>query len=181
MSTAANLKDFGGVIAGIAIMLVIASIGIALLLGAAELSVWALEWAPAVFGIAFSICLLLLLPLAIIPATRGLSGNGFYLASYVFGVILWILSMAFVYIEWGLFPVIIGLILGGIGVVPIAILASIFEGQWAVLGNLTVLIVLTIGLRIFGVWLVEKAAERAILMADVKARREQIEPARRLD
>ena len=89
--------------------------------------------------------------------------------------------MAFVYIEWGLFAVIIGLVLAGIGVIPIAILATIVEGQWGVLGNIGALIVLTIGLRIFGYWLVEKAAERAITIAEAKARAEHATPARRLD
>ncbi|WP_337661104.1 hypothetical protein [Erythrobacter sp. Alg231-14] len=181
MTGANSVKDFGGVIAGFAIMFFFATLGIALLYGAAELSVWALEWASSLFGIAFLTCLLVFLPLSIIPRTRGFSGNGLYLTSYLFGAILWVLSMAFVYLEWGLFPVILGLILGGVGVVPIAMIATIVEGQWAILGNLVVLIGLTIGLRIFGYWLIEKAAERAILLADAEAKENHAAPARRLD
>ncbi|TRD11710.1 hypothetical protein FGU71_07425 [Erythrobacter insulae] len=181
MSTSDKLKDFGGVVAGFGIIAVLSILGVALLYGAAEFSVWALEWAPSIFGVAFAICLLVFLPLSAIGSTRGFAGNGFYLASYLFGLVLWVLAMAFVYIEWGLFAVIIGLVLGGIGVVPIAILAAILEAQWTVLGNIAVLIALTIGLRIFGYWLIEKAAERAIMLANEKARAQQATPARRLD
>jgi hypothetical protein len=173
MSTSDNLKTFGGVLTGFALVAGLAIFGIAILYGAAELSLWALEWAPSIFGAILLICIVILLPLAIIPASRGFAGNGFYVASYIFGIILWVLAMAFVYIEWGLFAVIIGLVLAGVGVVPIAILATIVEGQWGVLANLAMLLALTYGLRVFGFWLVEKSAERAILKAAEKARAEQ--------
>jgi hypothetical protein len=77
--------------------------------------------------------------------------------------------MAFVYLEWGLFPVILGLVLGGIGVVPIALFATIVEGRWDVFWNVIVLIGLTYGLRALGFWLVEKAAERSIIIESRKS------------
>ena len=181
MSLTQNAKDFGGMALGLVLILGLAALGIAILFGAAELSVWALEWAMPVFGSLFLICLLILMPLSIPPATRGFAGNGLYISSYIFGLILWVLSMAFVYIEWGLLPVILGLVVAGVGVIPIAILAAIIEGQWVVLGNIALLIGLTFGLRVFGYWLIEKSAERAILRAAGKANSDYVARARRLD
>lgn len=181
MSKAGNLKEIGGAIAGFSILIGIAAIGIGLLYGAAELSVWAIEWAPAIFGVVLLLCLIVLAPLSAIHPARGFAGNGFYIASYLFGLILWVLAMAFTYSVWGLTAVIIGLVFFGVGVVPVAILAAIIEGQWGVLGNLAILIALTFGLRIFGVWLVEKAAERAMEIVNARSRSDHAKPARRLD
>jgi hypothetical protein len=45
----------------------------------------------------------------------------------------------------------------GVGVVPIAMLATLFHGQWSHLGELIVLVILTFGSRFFALWLEEKA------------------------
>jgi hypothetical protein len=181
MSLSNKAKDIGVTLFGIAILLGILTLGIAILYGAAELSLWALEWAPAVVGTAIVLCLFVMTPLSLIPSTRGIAGNGLYIASYAFGFALWILAMAFIYVTWGLMPVIIGLLLGVIGVVPIGIIASIVEGHWVVLGNLATLLLLTYLTRGLGIWLIQKAADREIALAEERARAELTFPARRLD
>ena len=55
--------------------------------------------------------------------------------------------------------VFIGLFLAGIGVVPIAIIATAIEGEWTVVGELIFLILLTYGSRYFGFKLAERADE----------------------
>jgi len=63
------------------------------------------------------------------------------------------LSRAF----WGWLAVIIGIFLGGIGVVPIGMLASIFNGRWDIFWTLLLTVVLTYGTRIIGYALANSA------------------------
>jgi len=44
----------------------------------------------------------------------------------------------------------------GIGVVPMAFFATLFKGMWPAVGGILYLILLTIGLRMFSMWLSEK-------------------------
>lgn len=57
---------------------------------------------------------------------------------------------------WGGIAVFIGLFLLGVGVVPIAMLATLFNGMWSTLGELFLLLILTFGSRFLGIYLVEK-------------------------
>ena len=57
----------------------------------------------------------------------------------------------------GWLAVIIGIFLGGVGVVPIGMLAAIFNGEWGILGTLFMCIVLTYGSRAIGTMLVESS------------------------
>lgn len=180
MSITSNAKDIGGVVVGIAFFLGMITLGIVLLTGAAELSVWALEWTPAVFGVVFWVVVLLLLPLALIPPARGFAGGGILIASYIFGGVLWVWSMAFTYEVWGLVAVIIGLFIFGVGVVPIAMLAALLNGQWELLGMFALLIAITFGSRILGYWLAEKAEQRAMNLALKRHEQDTIKPARRV-
>ena len=56
---------------------------------------------------------------------------------------------------WGGFAVMIGLFLCGVGVVPMAMLATLFSGMWLELGLLFLAIVLTFGTRILGIVITE--------------------------
>src|SRR3546814_2125468 len=87
----AKLKDVGGMAAGFVVMLAFLAIPIMFLMGAAEFSIWALDWIPGAIGIAILACLVIM-PLAIIPATRGLASTLFGLALFVFGACLWLRS-----------------------------------------------------------------------------------------
>lgn len=56
---------------------------------------------------------------------------------------------------WGVPGVVIGLLLGGVGVVPVAMLATLTHGMWEPLAELAGLVVLTFGSGILGLWLWE--------------------------
>ncbi len=58
---------------------------------------------------------------------------------------------------WGVFAVLIGLFFLGIGVVPIAILATLFNGMWVELGMLVLAVVLTFGVRMLGMFLADSS------------------------
>lgn len=107
-------------------------------------------------GILLVINLLLLL-FAVIPKARGVVGLIIYISSYVYGLSAWIYGLAVTLALWGWIAVIIGLFLGGVGVVPIGMLAAIFHGEWGILWTLLLTVVLTYGSRIVGYALANSA------------------------
>jgi hypothetical protein len=161
MSSTAKLRDAGGTAAGFLLLLAFIALPIMFLLGAAEFSVWALDWIPSTIGIATLVCVVLI-PLAIIPATRGLASNLFGLASFVFGACLWLYALAFTYLEWGMLAVVIGVMVFGVGVVFTGTLAAIFSATWVVLGNIAFLFALFVGTRILSAWLAHLAEQRLL-------------------
>ena len=161
--------------------MVILLIPVVLLTGAAAVSVLALEHLPTAMAWTLAICVLVLVPLALFPGSRGIAGNGFVIASYAFGLINWLFAMAYVYLEWGLVPLIIGLVFGGVGVIPIAFILSIFDAAWGALGNLATIGVLWGVSRGLGFWLIEKAALRQVYMDYEQSKHDEVIPAKRLD
>jgi hypothetical protein len=65
------------------------------------------------------------------------------------------LGLLLTYVIWGGFAVFIGLFLAGVGVVPVAMLATLLKGLWGPFGILIGLTILTFGTRIFGLSLSE--------------------------
>src|SRR5438046_9731864 len=57
------------------------------------------------------------------------------IVSYVFGATLWVWSLLLTYTLWGGFWLFIGLFMAGVGVVPLAMIATFFKGMWAELGT----------------------------------------------
>ena len=159
-----KFKDAGGVAAGFLIMLAFLAIPIMFLLGAAKFSVWALGWIPSIIGVATFACLVLI-PLAIIPATRGFSASLFGIASFVFGACLWLYALAFTYLEWGMLGIVVGIITFGVGIVLTGTVAAIVSATWVVLGNIAYLFALFVGSRLLGAWLAHLAEERRLVRA----------------
>jgi hypothetical protein len=102
---------------------------------------------------AAGICICFFLPLAIFRGTRPTAAVGFIFSSYVFGVVLWIWSALLSYAFWGILGLIIGILIVGLGVVPIAILAAIINGAWSAVAQLVLLFLLCAGTRLFGAYL----------------------------
>ncbi|NQU99582.1 MAG: hypothetical protein HQ538_02490 [Parcubacteria group bacterium] len=102
--------------------------------------------------VVFIIDIIILLPLAIIKKTRKISGIGIIISSYVFGAFTWMCSFIIAYIIWGIAGLVIGLLLCGIGVVPIAMLATLFDGDWSTLLQVIIITAITIGSRYLGIY-----------------------------
>jgi hypothetical protein len=160
MSIAARVKQSGSVILSLAGLVAVVAVGAGLLVGAATFSVWVLEWTIPAFGLTLLLSILLLAPLALVPPARGLSAVGFLIASFAFGAILWIWSMAYTYFVWGFFGVAAGLLLMGVGVVPVAMFAALVHADWGNLGMFALTAVLTIGCRGLANWLAERTDQR---------------------
>ncbi len=109
--------------------------------------------------IAFAICLLVLLPLSIFRKLRHWTSLGFYLVSFLFGTLLFTFSCLVAVELWGFIGLIIGLVMWGVGVVPVAFLAALFHGEWALLGYVVLGTVGTFGTRILGLRLGESTTE----------------------
>jgi hypothetical protein len=121
-------------------------------------------WLVAAGAVALVICNLVLFPLSAFKRTRPWAGLGYYYSSYVFGTLLFAYSCIVAYGYWGFFGLFVGLIIAGIGVVPVAYVATILHRDWPILGNLLVGTAATFGLRAFGIYLVsEKESQHVSL------------------
>jgi len=121
----------------------------------------------AIFGLTLVIALFVLIPIAIFKKTRLLAGNGMVISSFVFGLTLWVWSFLLTYSLWGGLGIFIGLFLFGVGIVPIAMLATLVNGMWSILGQLMLLAILTFGSRFFGIFLTESIRRTEMLQDNV--------------
>lgn len=144
-----TLKSIGGTLLGIAIFIGIIVATVLFFTLGAKVAFTIAPFINWLAGILFAINLLLLF-FAIIPKARGIVGLIIYISSYVYGLSAWIYGLAVTLALWGWIAVIIGLFLGGVGVVPIGMLAAIFNGHWGIFWTLLLTVVLTYGARIIG-------------------------------
>ena len=156
-----TLASIGTGALGIAILLALALIPVLLLQGGVWLSALLFPWLAAINALALVVTLFALLPNAVFSSTPKFAGSGMMIVSYVFGATLWVWSLLLTYTLWGGFWLFIGLFMAGVGVVPLAMIATFFKGMWAELGELVVLIALTFGVRVWGYKLLEKALRSA--------------------
>lgn len=98
--------------------------------------------------------MLLLLPLSVFRRVRVFAGSTIWFSSYVFGLIAWMFSFVITYGLWGLFGVLVGMMLAGVGVVPLAMIAAALNGYWLVVVEVLVLALITYGARLagLGIW-----------------------------
>ena len=78
---------------------------------------------------------------------------GLYVASFVFGVCVWVYGFMVTYEIWGGVGVLIGLMLGIVGIVPLGIIAALWHSEWVIAAELTYGVVLTYGARAIALWL----------------------------
>ena len=84
-----KLKSAGTIAVGLFVALALLAVAAAILFGAATFSTWALEWIPNAIGLA-TLVGVALIPLAVIPPTRGFAGFLFGLISFVYIACLWL-------------------------------------------------------------------------------------------
>ncbi len=157
-----TLKSIGSFLLGICILVGVMFIVMMFIKGGVWLSERAYPWLVLLTAIALCFVIFICLPLSIFRRTRAFAGGGIYLSSFVFGLTLWIWSLLVSYTLWGITGIVVGLLLGGIGVVPIAILASVFHGLWSMVGQLLLVTAITFGTRFLGIWIMMKSEDREI-------------------
>ncbi|MDR3739489.1 MAG: hypothetical protein P4L40_10760 [Terracidiphilus sp.] len=152
-----KLKSAGAVVIGFLIF-VVALLAIGLLIGGAGwVSERLLPWFSVASLIALLVIVFILLPLSAFRTTRGFAALVIMYLSFLFGVTVWMEGLLTTLSIWGTGAVVFGLFLGGVGVVPIAMLATLFHGLWGRLGELIGLVVITFGCRFFALWIASKA------------------------
>lgn len=120
---------------------------------------WGMIYAASAFSMWASI---LLLPLLIVRRFRGFFGSFIRVLTYVWGFTLWATCFGYILTNYGVFLVVLGCLLGGIGVVPVAIVTA-FVHQDAHEGwFLVVVVVLLLVTRALATTAVESAAKMAI-------------------
>lgn len=152
-----KIKSIGWWILGILIFLGLILITIFIIKRGLWLVEKVLPFLMNLTGIFSMISFFVLLPMTIFKKTRKLGGAALVFSSFLFGATLWIYSALVAYILWGLLGLFIGLFILGIGVVPVGLLAASISGEWMIVGSIIYMLILTIGARIFGLWIVEKS------------------------
>ena len=160
MNVGETLKNVGIALGGLLVMAALFCLAMIFIVGATAVSFWVREWISVVFWSNLLIAFFILGPLSLIPPARFIAAIGFVIASFVFGAMMWCCGLGVTYEAWGMAGVIIGLVIAGIGIVPVGMLAVLLQGEWQALIVFVIFIVLTFGLRALGFWLAKKVDER---------------------
>ena len=147
-------------------MLLSLMIGILLLMIVATLMLglkWAysklLPWFQTMAIIAFGTLVLVALPLAIAKRTRVYSVGVLLVVFQIFAATLWMEGFLLTMSIWGGGATVVGMFFGGIGVIPMAMLATLVNGMWRPFVELLALTVLTIAIGMGGTALYDERAE----------------------
>ncbi|MDP4299951.1 hypothetical protein [Leptothrix discophora] len=152
-----RLKGIGSIAVLLAIMAIIGIVVGFLFLGIHWISGNVLPTMIEIGWILVAITLLVALPMSFLRATRAIAGHAMMLFSYYFGVVAWLSGFLFSYELWGGWAVFIGLIIAGVGVVPIGMLAAAFHSQWSGVGLLFGMVVLTFGVRFYAAYVIVRS------------------------
>jgi len=160
-----KLKSIGGILFGVALVVGAIVATVLFFTYGAQVAFTISPFVNLIAGILIVINVVLLL-IAIIPGARGVAGIIIYFSSYIYGLSAWIYGLAVTLALWGWIAVIIGLFLGGIGVVPIGMLAAVFNGHWDIFFTLLLAAVLTYAARLIGMLLAESGERHKADMQD---------------
>lgn len=112
------------------------------------------EIALPFFEIALVVAVFFLIPMSLWKKTRTTASNGLLVASYVFGVTTWLLGAGVSFASYGWIGLTIGLLLLGVGVVPLAICGALFKlDSGGLAAVLLVMVITTFATRIGGAYL----------------------------
>ena len=156
-----TIRTVGSTIFGIVVFIALIFIAYLLIEGTATVAERLLPILISVTNIGTVLCVVILLPLSFFRATRIIPFWGFLIASYLFGLCVWMLGFLVTYDLWGGTGVFIGLILGGVGIVPLGIIAAALKGLWFLVANIVYGMALTYGTRAFAFYLAAKIDQTA--------------------
>src|SRR5258706_9350964 len=109
---------------------------------------------------ALSISIFVLVPLAFFRKTRPAAGLGVFIASWLFGLTTWTLGVTITFLAYGWVGLIIGLLLFGVGVVPMGVFAAFFNIKSVSLGvSMIVMLIMIYVARSAGAALIGQADE----------------------
>ena len=107
--------------------------------------------------LALLVSVVFLLPLALFRRTRVFSGTLLFALSYLFGATIWLLGAGITVASFGWLGLIVGLLVFGIGVVPLGIIGAYFKlNMLEISVSLIVMSIITYGARAIGITLANK-------------------------
>lgn len=95
--------------------------------------------------------------LSIFRKSRGIGSVGLLISSYIIGLSLWVWSLIVAYSLAGTFWMAVGLVLGGIGIVPIAFIAAFISREWLLAGQILITALIVYAIRALSMFLAERA------------------------
>ena len=107
--------------------------------------------------------LLVFFPLAALKKTRRFLGTFIHASSWPLGVVMWIAAAMDCYRIWGFKGIAAGILLGGVGLLPVGIAACAVEKSWEEGLFLILSVIFTLGFRVIGARIAESS--RAVLVA----------------
>ena len=100
---------------------------------------------------------LLLFLLSIFKSARSFCGVGVIFITYIWGVGIWLSAAISLFLLWHWLGFIIGCMLFGVGVVPLAAIAMLINGYFADLGYLVLSVAVLFGVRLLASMLARAA------------------------
>ncbi len=152
-----KLKEIGSFAVIIAMMALVGVVLGFVFLGIHWISETVLPTMIEIGWILVSITLLVALPMSLLRSTRAVAGQSMMLFSCYFGAVAWLSGFLFSYELWGGWAVFIGLIIAGVGVVPIGMLAAALHSQWGGVGLLFGMVVLTFSVRFYAAYVIVRS------------------------
>jgi hypothetical protein len=140
-----RLKALGGLVLGLAVLVGIALIVAGFLRGALWASEHLLPPLAKIGWVVLAFNLVVMLPLSLIRRARPVTGLVIYVSGILFGMIGWLVGFTLTYFLWGPGAVIFGLVLAGIGVVPLGLVACVIHGAWSGFFLLLVITIAAVG------------------------------------
>jgi len=150
-----KIKQLGGFFLGYGVFAVIIIGFVLLVVGGAELFeviypvlakigffIWGIVW--------------LLVIISLVSRWRNFTGAGIIIGPYIGGAIFWLLGFYTTYVLWGIFGILIGVVMFGLGVVLTAFLALLFDGQITGAFYFLFIALQILLLRYLGFWIMSK-------------------------
>lgn len=154
------MKAFGFFLLFVIMLVAMVAISISLLQGTIWASGKIFPYVVAFNGLVLAFTIFVLLPNAVFSSTPRFAGHGLMVVSYVFGFTAWLWCLLLSYSTLGLVWMFLGLFMGGVGVVPLAIIGMLINGMWSSLGELLLWMIFITGSWLWGGHLLMKAAAR---------------------
>jgi hypothetical protein len=154
-----------GVFGGCALYLILA-------IGILVVFFTALNFLAGLANILAAVSLIALIPLLLLAlfagGARKFCGNGTLLISYILGASTWLTATVYLNELWGPTAVVIGVLMFGIGSVPLGFIALLFHGQVGIAFMLLGQLILVYILRALGIWIEAKATQQPISIERVQ-------------
>ncbi len=154
-----KLKELGGGAIGFVMFGLFLFVTISLVKGAVWVGNYVYPVMQVVTNIALTIAFFICLPLAIFKKLRSYCAIGILIVSWIAGLDLWINCLITTYVIWGWFGVLVGFITGGIGMIPVGLIASMVDGQWSHFWDGIFALIIFIILIVLANWIGSKAEE----------------------